>query len=490
MRCTQWCYFIVILCAYECVTENILIVIESPFYSHQMAFRPLWKELADKGHTITLLTANPMEQHKNISQVDLAYTYRIIEKYDMYNKLAAGENVFKMIMINLNSFMELEEYILKRIQTILRNGTKFDLVISEFHSGLGAGLSERLGVPLVGVVSMDGHFLSHDSVGNPCHPVAYPDYDLPFEVPLNFVERVHSVLYSVAMRAFFKFVLLPMQHKMITEYIGDVSPLEESLKNVSLLLINANTIFYDVRPVGPKTINIGGAFHFSETRPLPQDLQKFLDDAHQGFIYISFGTNIRRSHIANKTIKVILDTFAQLPYQILWKFDEINLSGLSSNVKIERWIPQHDVFKHKNIKLLITQGGLHSMEEAILSHIPMIGLPFFGDQHHNVKKMVAKEFGLAFDHASLEVESFKTAILDVINDPRYKEKTKELADLVLDQPMTGLEKAVWWIEYVIRHGHTEHFRNPIVDLPLISILPTRCYFFSTFNNMHCFIPHI
>ncbi|KAJ8959918.1 hypothetical protein NQ317_010523 [Molorchus minor] len=53
---------------------------------------------------------------------------------------------------------------------------------------------------------------------------------------------------------------------------------------------------------------------------------------------------------------------------------------------------------------------------------------------------------------------------------RYKENIKIVADIIQDQPMTGLEKAVWWTEYVLRHGNTEHLRNPIVDLPLYKYL--------------------
>lgn len=32
--------------------------------------------------------------------------------------------------------------------------------------------------------------------------------------------------------------------------------------------------------------------------------------------------------------------------------------------------------------------------------------------------------------------------------------------------MTGLERAVWWTEYVVRHKGTEHLKSPAKDLPL------------------------
>ncbi|KAJ8959919.1 hypothetical protein NQ317_010524 [Molorchus minor] len=73
---------------------------------------------------------------------------------------------------------------------------------------------------------------------------------------------------------------------------------------------------------------------------------------------------------------------------------------------------------HKNIKLFITQGGIQSMEEAVINHVPMIGLPFFGDQHHNVNKMVGKGFGISLDYTKLDVVSFKNTILEVISNPK------------------------------------------------------------------------
>lgn len=53
---------------------------------------------------------------------------------------------------------------------------------------------------------------------------------------------------------------------------------------------------------------------------------------------------------------------------------------------------------------------------------------------------------------------------------RYKKKVQKLQKIALDQHMTGLEKAVWWSEYVIRHNGTKHLRNPTADMPLYEYL--------------------
>lgn len=48
---------------------------------------------------------------------------------------------------------------------------------------------------------------------------------------------------------------------------------------------------------------------------------------------------------------------------------------------------------------------------------------------------------------------------------RYKEKVKEIADTLSDEPNTSLERVVWWTEYVIRHKGAPFFKSPALDMP-------------------------
>lgn len=40
-----------------------------------------------------------------------------------------------------------------------------------------------------------------------------------------------------------------------------------------------------------------------------------------------------------------------------------------------------------------------------------------------------------------------------------------ISALTKDQPLPPLEKALWWIEFVIRHKGANHLRNPVIDMP-------------------------
>lgn len=73
-------------------------------------------------------------------------------------------------------------------------------------------------------------------------------------------------------------------------------------------------------------------------------MQKFLDDATGGAIFVSFGTNVQDRDLSKTNIvEIFLETFSELPYKIIWKLDR-NDSFISSNkIMVRRWFPQRDL---------------------------------------------------------------------------------------------------------------------------------------------------
>ncbi|XP_025834232.1 uncharacterized protein LOC108744101 [Agrilus planipennis] len=201
-----------------------------------------------------------------------------------------------------------------------------------------------------------------------------------------------------------------------------------------------------------------------------EDLKKELDDAIQGVIYFSLGSNVKSVNLTSRLKGVIASALSELPYKVLWKWESDHFPGKPNNVVIRQWLPQEGVLAHPNVKLFITQGGLQSMEEALFYKVPLLGMPFFGDQPSNINKMVQMGIGLEINRNTVTKEEMKLKILELINTDKYRQKIAELSDIAFDQPMTGVEKAVWWIEYVIRHKGARHLRNPLLDMPLYQYL--------------------
>ncbi|TGZ49038.1 UDP-glucuronosyltransferase 2B5 [Temnothorax longispinosus] len=74
---------------------------------------------------------------------------------------------------------------------------------------------------------------------------------------------------------------------------------------------------------------------------------------------------------------------------------------------------------HKNVKAVWTHGGLLSTQEAIWKGIPMIVMPFFGDQKFNTRILVAKGVGIYLDIKTLSTQSILHAVGEVLYNKRY-----------------------------------------------------------------------
>lgn len=73
-------------------------------------------------------------------------------------------------------------------------------------------------------------------------------------------------------------------------------------------------------------------------------MEIYLDQSTFGVIYFSLGTNVRSADLSSSTINTILQTFAELPYDVLWKF-EGSLLEKPSNVKTFNWLPQRAILR-------------------------------------------------------------------------------------------------------------------------------------------------
>lgn len=60
-------------------------------------------------------------------------------------------------------------------------------------------------------------------------------------------------------------------------------------------------------------------------------------------------------------------------------------------------------------------------------------------------------WGAQVTYPNLTESSFYWALEEVLGNDKYKRNVKSIADRLLDQPQSAMEKAVFWIEYVHRH---------------------------------------
>ncbi|KAF5287654.1 hypothetical protein FQR65_LT12182 [Abscondita terminalis] len=344
------------------------------------------------------------------------------------------------------------------VQKVIVNSS-YDLIIAEYLTFIPFALSKRFRCPTIAVTSLEATEMVYEYFGVPTHPVIFPNFFLPFSDTKTFIRRIISVVFEIVFRLHLHWYYFPKQDVVIKNLFGrESTPCLELMDQISLLLENTELVFGKIRPRVPTVIPVGG-IHRVPAKPLPQELKRILDSARNGFIYFSLGSNVKIKLLPEKVRQIIIETFSELPYTVLWKYEQTTLDDIPKNVFVSKWFPQTDVLRHGNIKLFVTQGGLQSLEEALLSKVPIVGMPFFADQPKNIKKIVEYGFGLFIDYKTLTKKKFKKALVEVIENPQYRKAIGRWSDLAQDQPMSGLDQAVWWVEYVIRHKGAQHLRK-------------------------------
>ncbi|KAJ8959703.1 hypothetical protein NQ318_021895 [Aromia moschata] len=435
--------------------SNILAIIPAPFFSHQIAFTQIWRELSLRGHQVTLVTTVPQNDPNlvNLTEIDMSDCFKIVtEKYQISK---TAENVLNMwnwydIFAQINRDAADKQMSDPRLQELIHNrkttnSTSFlwNRTMRSFWL-LGSCMTRRRFSSLLWRVTLSS-------------------------IMLWVTQRIQimSTLYSLYVSYFEAFHVGPGKQRIIDKYFTNMTmDLNDLISNVDMMFLDVNPIIQDARAIGPTTINIGMERRLPSKRPLTNDLKDFMDNAKEGFIYLSLGSNVKSRELNKASLTAIIEALRDVPYKVVWKFEASDLPGKPNNVKIVTWAPQQTVLKHPNIKLFITQGGLQSMEEAVYSKVPMVVIPFFFDQFHNARIMELKDIGITIGRKpSVKKEQLKSAILEVINNPKYRNSIRRLGRLAKDFPMTGLEKAIWWTEYILRNKGAKQLRNPTADVP-------------------------
>ncbi|XP_073898176.1 UDP-glucuronosyltransferase 2B17-like isoform X2 [Castor canadensis] len=237
---------------------------------------------------------------------------------------------------------------------------------------------------------------------------------------------------------------------------GRPTTLSETMGKVDIWLIRT---YWDVefpRPMLPNFDFVGG-LHCKPARPLPKEMEDFVQSSEEnGVVVFSLGSMI--SNMTEERANMIASAFAQIPQKVVWRYDGKKPDTLGPNTQLYKWIPQNDLLGHPKTKAFITHGGTNGIYEAIYHGIPMVGIPLFADQYDNIVHMQAKGAAVRVDFTTMSSTDLLNALKTVIDDPSYKENAMKLSRIHHDQPIKPLDRAIFWIEFVMRHKGAKHLR--------------------------------
>ncbi|KAG8228487.1 UDP-glycosyltransferase [Ladona fulva] len=445
-------------------SEKILFAFPFSATSHNIFFNSLSTELASRGHDVTYISPYPIKSPpKNHKQIVVKDILKSTARAHTPSSESGLYHTFKFLRDTSLKVCR-TAYATPEIKELIKSG-QFDMVVSSiFFSDCFHVLSHVFNASLV-LMSPAGTFPNDDlMMGNPALPSFVPNIFSTYSDRMNLWERLTNTLTVYSFQLYNKIFIVPYHEEIIRDVFGESMPSVSDVQSkTSLLLLNSHFSFLYPHPAVPAVVEVGG-MHVKQPKPLPEDIKKIMDEAEDGVIYFSMGSYLQSADFPEPLRKSFLEAFGELKQKVLWKWEKDSLPGQPPNVKLSKWWPQSDILAHPNTKLFITHGGLLSLEEAFIRGVPLIGIPVFGDQQLNMNRVAELGVGLKMSLSSLTKETILKAIRTVLEDPSFAENMKKRSAIAKDRPLPPLEKAVYWIEYVLRHDGAPHLRSAGVDL--------------------------
>lgn len=434
--------------------------------------------LAERGHNVTIVSPDVEKNPpKNVSYIHLENLYS-----EMYN--TSGRKIpdfFEMHKKPLDLLRFLDEFSILCCKAGIKSKgfkqlmdypkeLKFDLFMSDYMFGpcLASLLMHRFGnPPYIPSAPYNALATSSPLIGSYAYSGTIPNHSYDVPVAMTFWERLQNWFYDLYEIISKDVYLYPESDAIIKQIFPNAPSAKDLQSSIRLLFINTNPLIQYKEPLMPNVIPVGG-MQIQKSKPLPEDLNRIVSKAKNGFILFSLGSNARSDTLGPDRIREILTAMKSLPqYLFLWKFesDESKLPmKVPENVYIRAWMPQNDLLAHPNIKLFITHSGLLSTQEAIWNGVPILGFPLFADQFRNINYCVslgvAKRLMVQYMHAVELVDS----ITDILTNSSYSDNMIRLSRLFRDQPETPLQRAVWWVEWILRNPDSDMLQSSTINL--------------------------
>ncbi|XP_073955954.1 UDP-glucosyltransferase 2-like isoform X1 [Choristoneura fumiferana] len=464
---------ILILKCLICESAKILYVMPFTARSHYIGMKNLALELASRGHDVYAIT--PFRE----PEAPLTYHQLMVSNVSFWTKLFDVQpKVFDMIDYSFESFQTItaksgflvNEHVFESedVQNFLKQDHKIDLVITEifFNEGLYM-FAHKYQAPLVLVTTVGNSFKGNYYMRNPLQlSTLFHEYGRASE-PLSFLGRFYNMYLCTFDLLMLKFWYFPRQQESALRYFKDlpqpVPNLEDIAANAALLLLNSHFSIDNPSAYLPNIIEVGG-LHIKDTNDtLPADLQNVLDNAKNGVVFLSFGSNVQLSELDKDKLDAFLKVFGELKQTVLMKWEDVPIQNIPKNIVLRKWFPQKAVLAHHNVKLFIGHGGLLGLQETISAGVPILGVPVFGDQYLNILDTVRKGHGEILYYKEINENTLRTKINKMLKDRTYMETAKKIAARFKDRPMNPLDTAVWWTEYVIRHKGADFMKPPKIS---------------------------
>lgn len=178
---------------------------------------------------------------------------------------------------------------------------------------------------------------------------------------------------------------------------------------------------------------------------IPEEFQPDINLLDDSYKFIGFPTVLPAKTLKRKLVYVSLGTilnvdtaFYNICIQAISSLELEGVISLGKSLKKENLDPVRNEITlaesvDQNATLLdaavfVTSGGMASVSEAVAAKTPMIVIPQTTEQKITAERIADLGLGVHLDRSALTVPNLSERILQLMNDPSYKEKITALSD--------------------------------------------------------------
>eukprot|EP00058_Branchiostoma_floridae_P015884 XP_002601372.1 hypothetical protein BRAFLDRAFT_82696 [Branchiostoma floridae] len=428
--------FLGLLITQRISAENVLLVPTPCTESLWFTLSNIGQALVGRGHVVTVVVPEDIAEKRRAERPDFKFeTFRDQGTHALLKEIDAQD------LSNIESETSVYQYardvtsttdvITKHCDLLLGDidlmsrlkAANFSLVVYDCCYPIGAMLAPRMDsrVPYIATLRTELYFLR--ATGVPL-PLAYvPFWGFDFTDNMNFVQRVQNVFTYSLLSILGPWLATDTYDGLVRKYISEKETIKSVVYNTDLWLYQTDHVLDFPAPFMPNMVQIGG-LHIGAVSPLPKELETFVQSAgNDGVIVVSFGSIVKT--MSSKKTRIFAAAFARLRQKVVWRYTGEKPAGLGNNTKLMSWIPQNDL----------------------------------------LARVVARGLGVKLEFSTVTTDQLYQAITHVLTNNSYRETAARLSRLHRDQPQSPMERAVWWIEHVIKHGRLPHLRARAVGLP-------------------------
>lgn len=261
--------------------SNILISAPYGTKSHQNMYISLMKELANRGHYVTVITNYPIlkeSPNPKIREIIIDELAIDMNQYPNAFEVLLSPlgflsmwKIFSTSIFNTPPRVAEVTYTNREVKALITGKNKFDLVmVSQVNIGSSLPIAWHFKAPIV-VLGPNTIFPGLASVfGDEDHYSYSPCFLTPFSDRMSLAERTINMLVSKV----FDYISDDWHQSTIEgivrkKLIPNCPPISEIEKNISLVFTNSHPSFTYPRTLPPQVIEVG-AIHCRPAKPLPE----------------------------------------------------------------------------------------------------------------------------------------------------------------------------------------------------------------------------